>query len=299
MQLNSFVLCGGLIYIDGKFYANDIEVVNGMITKIGPSLSGSMLINIEGKIVTPGFIDTHVHLRDPGYLDAEDIGTGSFAAIRGGYTTVIAMANTRPIMDNDDEIEKFYANVDRRGFNDIRTMSAITVGLDGKELVDFQKNIDAGCIAFSDDGMGIVDDRILEKGLLFGKKFGKVFSLHAEFGGLSPYDPKSEYAMVARDLKILEETLGKINFCHISTKESVDLIRKAKKKGLDVSCEVTPHHVTLTLDDIKNCDPLYKMNPPLRTRDDVDALIDGLNDGTIEIIATDHAPHTELEKKKN
>lgn len=272
-------------------------------------------IDGEGKYLFPGLIDVHVHLREPGREDKEDIASGSRAAVRGGFTSVIAMANTDPIIDQRGLVEFVITQGKRAGMAKVYPAAAVTKGFLGEELVEMVDCQNGGAVAFSDDGKGIQNARIMRLALEYAKLTGCPIISHCEDNGLASkgvmrlgntsarlglagIPPSAESVMIARDIILAGETGGKLHIAHVSTKESVMLIRKAKKSGLDVTAEVNPHHLLFTDQDVNLTDTSLKVNPPLPSREDQEALLEGLADGTIDMLATDHAPHTWEEKTR-
>ena len=262
--------------------------------------------------LVPGFIDVHVHLREPGFCYKETIETGSKACARGGYTAVCSMPNLNPVPDTVANLQVQLDAIARDAVINVYPYGSITVGQKGEQLADLEGMKDA--FAFSDDGRGVQSDEMMEQAMLTAKKLGKVIVAHCEVNDLlkggyihdGEYAKKhghkgicseSEWAQVARDLKLVEKTGVSYHVCHVSTKESVELIRQAKAKGLDVTCETAPHYLVMCQDDLQE-EGRFKMNPPLRDKTDQLALIQGVMDGTIEMIATDHAPHSAEEKSR-
>jgi dihydroorotase len=299
----------------------DILISNGMITAIDlhrkstiREIQADEVINGHGLIAAPGLVDVHVHFRDPGFTHKEDIHTGSLSAARGGYTSVVMMGNTDPAPDNKEALE----NVLNRAKNEkirIYSVGTVTKGLKGKELTDAAALKDAGAVGLSDDGLPVLDEELVREAFTGAKEEGLPVSLHEEDPdfiennginkgfvsqklGIGGADRSAEIFMVKRDLKLALETGACVDIQHISTMESVDLIRKYKAKGANVHAEATPHHFTLTEDAFLKYGTNAKMNPPLRTEEDRMAIIEGLRDGTVDIIATDHAPHTKEEKER-
>lgn len=258
----------------------DINIEDGIIIDIAKNIDGEGL-DFSGKIIIPGLIDMHCHLREPGFEYKETIETGIQSALNGGYTAICPMANTNPVVDNVETLKYTIAKASGIGFYPI---CAITKGLNGKELADFQSLKNAGAIAFSDDGKPLKNLELFEKAL----KTGKLIISHLE----------DEAVEAENQLKILKNVgCGRLHFAHISTKGAIELIRQAKKDGLNVTCETAPHYFTFTSKN-ETEDGKFKMNPPLGTQEDLNAVIDGLKDGTIDCIATDHAPHSLEEKTK-
>lgn len=272
------------------------------------------VIDCSDCIVGPGLVDAHVHFRDPGFTHKEDIFSGAKAAARGGVTSVILMANTNPVVDNTDTL-KYVIDKGRETDIHIYSCATITKGLKGKEVVDMSMLKECGAIGFTDDGIPLLNEKIVREAMLRAKKTSSVLSFHeenpmyivnnginkgvaSEFFCVEGSDRQAEITMVERDVKLALETGATVNFQHISTKEAIELIRKGKaeKGGENIHGEVTPHHMLFTDEDIINLGSNGKMNPPLRTKEDRAAIIEAIIDGTLDIIATDHAPHTEDEK---
>jgi dihydroorotase len=254
------------------------------------------LMLAKGFVVCPGFIDFHCHLREPGYENKETIATGTRAAARGGFTTVCCMPNTRPPLDNAGFIEYVKNKAINDGVNSVLPVGCVTKGRKGKSLIYMESLIKAGAIGFSDDGDPVKTAELMEEALEVGKLFGVPIIDHCEdiIGG----PPESEERIVARDLELAEKTKGWVHIAHVSTAGAVEMIKQAKQKGVRVTAEASPHHLTLTEEAIQMYGALAKVNPPLRTENDRQALIRGIKDGVIDIIATDHAPHTLAEKQK-
>lgn len=246
-------------------------------------------------ITTNGFVELHCHLREPGFEYKEDLESGMAAAKAGGYGIICPMPNTNPVCDNVETLKYIQQRAAQIGGVRVLPVCAMTKGLNSDELVDFEALHNAGAIAFSNDGRPVENMETFKRILQEGKRLGLVMFSHAENTEFSPYDKRSEYTAVARELKVVEEVGSQLHFCHISTKESLELIRLAKKKGLNVTCETAPHYFTLTS---RHDEARFKMNPPLRSDEDRLAVIEALKDGTIDAIATDHAPHSIEEKTK-
>ncbi len=300
--------------LSGRDQILDVLVVDGVIEKIG-AVKGTptsvQVMDMKDKVIAPGFMDMHVHLREPGNEYKETIESGCAAAAAGGFTAVCCMPNTDPVIDCEAVIREVQkkARAALNGLVDVYPMAAITKGRVGKELAPMAELVDAGAVAFSDDGNPVESAEMMRRALEYSTMYGVVISQHAEERimtkggaisegfvsttlGLPPIPRVAEELMIARDLLLVEYVGGKYHAQHVSTAGSLDLIRGAKRKKLAVSCEVTPHHFTLTDESVRSFDTNTKMYPPLRTREDVESLKDGLRDGSIDVIATDHAPHS-------
>lgn len=268
-------------------------------------------IDCTGLIAMSGFVDLHTHLREPGFEQSETILTGSKAAAKGGFTCVHPMANTNPVADNSAVVEQVFALGEAAGYVQVQPIGAVTSNLEGKNLADLGKmNASAAHVTvFSDDGKCVSDSLVMRRALEYVKAFGGVIAQHAQDPqltvnaqmnesalslklGLTGWPAVAEETIIARDVLLTEEVGSRLHVCHVSTKGSVDVIRWAKRRGINVTAEVTPHHLILTEDLVSEYNPVYKVNPPLRSSEDVKALREAVADGTIDIIATDHAPHT-------
>jgi len=297
---------------DGQF---DLLMERGKIVAVEPSipLNGAKTIEANGKLVLPGLVDLHAHLRQPGREDKETIASGARAAIRGGFTTLCAMPNTEPPIDERGLVDFIHQEAQRVGLVNVYPIGAMTKGRQGRELTDFAELFDAGCVALSDDGHPVSDPQLMRRALEYARLFDRPLIQHAEDPsltasgvmhegivsttlGLRGIPAESESIIIARDVALAELTGGWIHFAHLSSARSVALIRDAKRRGVRVTCEVTPHHLALTHEAVEPFKTHAKTNPPLRTEQDRLALIEGVRDGTIDCIATDHAPHTEWEK---
>jgi dihydroorotase len=297
---------------DGRF---DVLIDRGKIADIQPAIpaDGAKTLEASGKLVVPGLVDLHTHLRQPGREDQETIETGCLAAVRGGFTTICAMPNTTPAVDHRGLVDFIQQESNRLGLASVRPIGAITKGRLGRELTDFGELFDTGCVALSDDGNPVADGFLMRRALEYAKVFDRPLIQHAEDPalasggvmhegivsttlGLRGIPSEAESVLVARDLALAELTGGWVHFAHLSSRQSVELIRQAKRRGLRITCEVTPHHLALTHEAVGEFDTRAKVNPPLRTEQDRLALIEGLRDGTIDCVATDHAPHTDWEK---
>lgn len=272
---------------------------------------GGLLSAVENYIIVPGLCDVHVHFREPGFSYKETIASGSAAAAHGGYTAVCMMPNLDPVPDSAEHLQVQLDAIKRGAAIKVLPYGAITVGEKGEKLADMEAMSDKVC-AFSDDGKGVQNDEMMREAMTAAKRLGKIIAAHCEdnsllFGGYihdgeyarmhghRGISSASEYKQIERDLRLAEETGCAYHVCHISTKESVELIRQAKARGVDVTCETAPHYLVLCDEDMQE-DGRFKMNPPLRSREDKKALIEGIKDGTIDMIATDHAPHSTEEK---
>ena len=290
----------------------DIAIVDGKISEIGKSLdsSGFELIDAAGTVALQGLVDLHTHLREPGKEDSETVASGSLAAAKGGFTAVSAMANTSPVADTAGVVEQVYRLGQDCGLTDVYPIGAVTKGLAGKELAELGAMADsvAQVRVFSDDGHCVSDALVMRRALEYIKKFDGVIAQHAQDPvltvdaqmneglissqlGLKGWPAVAEEAIIARDVLLADHVKSRLHVCHLTTAGGVEIIRWAKARGINVTAEVTPHHLLLTDDLAKTYDPIYKVNPPLRTEKDVMALREALADGTIDIVATDHAPH--------
>jgi dihydroorotase len=304
----------------------DVLVRDGKVLEISASFpeeavrakaKGEELETVDGRgrLLFPGLIDVHTHLREPGQEEKEDIASGAQAAVRGGFTSILAMANTKPVIDQRALVEFIVAQGKRVGMARVYPVGAVTKGMNGQELVEMIDLAQGGAVAFSDDGRGIQNAEIMRLALEYAKLSGLPLISHCEDDnlagggimhkglaaarlGLKGIPSCSESIMVARDLMLAEETGGVLHLAHISCRQSVDLIRQAKQKGLNVTAEVNPHHLIFCDENITLTGTSFKVNPPLRTTDDREALLEALLDGTIDMLATDHAPHTWEEKTR-
>ena len=311
------VLKNGNVFYQNKIQKLDVEIDGETISQIGHDLDGENIIDCTDLLVTPGFVDLHVHLREPGFEHKGTIKTETLSAKYGGYTHIVAMANTNPCMDDKETIEDFIQRVQKDSSIHTYTYSAITKDLKGQELVDFKENNAFDIVqGFSDDGKGVQSKEMMAKAMKEAKAINSIIVAHCEDegelekgacinlgrvskeNGLVGINNASEYNHALRDLQLSKEIGNRYHICHISTKETVAGLREYRKQGLPVSGEACPHHLILTDENIKNLNPNYKMNPPLRSKEDLDALIEGLKDGTVTCISTDHAPHSDEEKLK-
>ncbi|SFH72754.1 dihydroorotase [Pseudobutyrivibrio sp. OR37] len=292
----------------------DGNIISAISADIVPVFSDEV-IDAKGCYVFPGFIDMHVHFRDPGQTAKEDIETGSKAAARGGVTTVLAMPNTKPVVDNPELVNYVHEKGKSVGLTRVLQVGSVTKGMEGKELSDLEGMIKAGIPAISEDGKSVMDSGLYREAMKIVAKANVPVLAHCEDinlvqGGVMNMGAKSDFMgekgisnaveniIEARDIMLAEETNATLHLCHCSTKESYDILKEAKARGIKVSGEVCPHHFTLTEDDIVPGDGNYKMNPPVRTKEDREALRRGLAEGVFEVISTDHAPHTAEEKAK-
>ncbi len=301
----------------------DILTDGKVIRKIGPRLADSLTkeelakterVDAYGLLVAPGLVDVHVHFRDPGFTYKEDIETGARAAAKGGFTTVVMMANTKPSIDNVETLAYVLEKGKTTGIH-VESCVNVTMGMQGKKLVPMEELAAKGAVGFTDDGIPLMDEKLVKEAMERAAKLDMPISFHEEdptlienngvnrgeasaFYGIGGSPREAEIVLVERDLKLALETGACIDIQHISTKEAVELVRQAKKKGHNIHAEATPHHFTLTEQDTIRYKTLAKMNPPLREEGDREAVIAGLVDGTIDLIATDHAPHSKEEKEK-
>lgn len=299
----------------GHKEAVDILIKDEKIAEIGPNLQseGAEIIDATGLLVSPGFVDLHVHLREPGGEKKETIATGTLAAARGGFTTIAAMPNTRPVPDSVETLQDLNRRIAETGAVRVLPYASITIRELGKELTDFQALKEEGAFAFTDDGVGVQSADMMLQAMQLAASVNMPIVAHCEENtlihkgsvhegvfskkhGLNGIPSVCESVHIARDVLLAEAANCHYHVCHISTKESVRVVRDAKRAGIRVTAEVTPHHLLLCDEDIPGLDTNYKMNPPLRGKADQEALIEGLLDGTIDFIATDHAPHTAEEK---
>lgn len=283
---------------------SDVLLTEGKISQVGVNLSfqAVQVLDCTGLWITPGLIDAHCHLREPGSEHKETIATGTRAAARGGFTTVVAMANVNPVPDNLNAYNKIQKIIRDKALVRVIQVASVTRDLKGRELCDMATLTASGVKIFSDDGQYLERAAVLYQALQLASKLDVFISLHEEDSSLksywpTAYDPLSESVAIIRDLEVLRFTGGKVHFQHISTARSVELIRAAKREGLSVTAEASPHHLTLTVADVVAMGTNAKMAPPLRTYEDIKALINGLDDGTIDLIATDHAPHVADDKE--
>ena len=300
----------------GVFRAADVLLSGGRIVSIGDRIScpaDAVSIDLHKAVLFPGFVDVHVHLREPGFSYKETIRTGTLAAAHGGFAHVAAMPNLDPVPDCAAALAVQRAIIEKDALVHVHPYGAISVGEKGERLADLE-GLAPGVIAFSDDGRGVQSESLMREAMIQCRRLGKILAAHCEDNSLlhggyihdGAYArahghrgicSESEWGPIARDLRLAKETGCAYHVCHVSTKESVALIRAAKRRGVDVTCETAPHYLTFTDEDLQE-DGRFKMNPPLRAREDRDALIEGLLDGTIDMLVTDHAPHSREEKAR-
>ncbi|MFJ9645323.1 dihydroorotase [Streptomyces sp. NPDC004244] len=311
----SKILIRGAKVLGGE--AQDVLIDGETIAEVGQDLpaDGATVIEAAGQVLLPGLVDLHTHLREPGREDSETVLTGTRAAASGGYTAVFAMANTFPVADTAGVVEQVWRLGQEAGYCDVQPIGAVTVGLEGKKLSELgaMHESAARVTVFSDDGKCVDDAVIMRRALEYVKAFGGVIAQHAQEPrltegaqmnegvvsaelGLGGWPAVAEESIIARDVLLAEHVGSRVHICHLSTAGSVEIVRWAKSRGIDVTAEVTPHHLLLTDELVRSYNPVYKVNPPLRTERDVLALREALADGTIDIVATDHAPHPHEDK---
>lgn len=310
------LLKNGVTYLDKKFEKCNIAIIDGYIKEVFslfPETEFDTIIDLNNLYILPGFIDVHTHLREPGFLYKETIATGTRAAAKGGYTSICTMPNLKPTPDSLDNLNIQLKAIEETANINVYPYGTITKNEAGVELTNFEE-IQNFVIGFSDDGKGVQNETIMEKAMLEAKKYNKIISAHCEDNSLlnGGYIHDGEYAKIhnhkgicsesewvpiKRDIELVKKTGAKYHVCHISTKESVELIRNVKKEGVSITCETAPHYLVLNDMCLKE-EGRFKMNPPIRSEEDRLALIEGLKDGTIDMIATDHAPHSQEEKSK-
>ena len=293
----------------------DILIADGVVAKMEKNIAESAdeTIDAKGLCVFPGFVDMHCHLREPGYEYKEDIYSGSRAALKGGFTTVACMPNTNPVIDTESVVDRVFVKAEEAGYIKVYPIAAVTKGSRGKELTEMGALVEAGCVGFSDDGRPVQNASMMRLALLYAKNFGALVISHCEDTdiqgdgvmnegyyssvlGLKGIPRAAEEVMAARDILLAESYGGRLHLAHVSTRGTVELVRQAKKRGVDMTAETCPHYFSADDSWVSLSDANTKVNPPLRTKDDVQAVIDGLKDGTIDAIVTDHAPHHADEK---
>lgn len=310
------LLKNAMIFTEGKFIKNDLEITDKVITNISANIEANgfdVVYDLNNMYLLPGFIDVHTHLREPGFIYKETIATGSYAGAKGGYTSICAMPNLNPTPDSMENLQIELDAIEKDAKIHVYPYGTITVGEKGEELADL-KGIADKVIAFSDDGHGVQKEGMMLEAMKQSKELGKMIVAHCEENSLlnGGYIHDGEYAKlhghkgicsasewvpIKRDIELSRQTGCHYHVCHISTKESVELIRQAKKEGVPVTCETGPHYLTMNDMQIKE-EGRFKMNPPIRSEEDRLALIEGIKDGTIDLIITDHAPHSAEEKSK-
>ena len=315
MSLHRYLIRGATMP-DGR--VTDLLIVKGLIHTVSPKIldADAIVIEAKGSVLLPGLVDLHTHLRQPGREDAETILSGSQAGAKGGFTALSAMANTSPVADNAGVVEQVFRLGQQAGLVDVFPIGAVTQGLEGLVLAEIGAMADslARVRVFSDDGNCVFDPLVMRRGLEYIKKFDGVIAQHAQeprltvgsqmnegevsaILGLKGWPAIAEEAIIARDVLLVDHVKSRLHICHVTTAGGVEIIRWAKARGINVTAEVTPHHLLLTDELARSYDPLFKVNPPLRTERDVMALREGLADGTIDIVATDHAPHSSESKE--
>ena len=315
MSAQRFLLKGGTLP-DGT--PSDVLIVDGLINSISTTISdeGAKQFDVSGSIILPGLVDLHTHLRQPGREDTETVLSGSAAGAKGGFTALSAMANTSPVADNAGVVEQVYRLGQEAGLLDVFPIGAVTQGLKGEALSEIGAMADsiARVRVFSDDGNCVFDPLVMRRALEYIKKFGGVIAQHAQEPrltvggqmnegevsavlGLKGWPAIAEEAIIARDILLVDHVKSRLHICHVTTAGGVEIIRWAKARGIDVTAEVTPHHLLLSDEYARSYDPIFKVNPPLRSERDIHALREALADGTIDIVATDHAPHS-MESKE-
>lgn len=310
------ILTGAKVWYEGAFVERDVLVEGGKVVDVARSIApreGVRVVDGAGKVLLPGLVDMHVHLREPGYGYKERIATGTRAAAKGGFTVVCPMPNLNPAPDSPRHLKEQLAIIERDAVIEVLPYATITTARKGDECVDFEA-LAPRVVGFSDDGTGVQSAQVMERAMEGVAKTGKILAAHCEVESLLNggyiHDgewcrahnhrgicSESEWGEVKRDIELAERTGCRLHVCHISTKESVELIREAKRRGARVTCETAPHYLALCDEDMRE-EGRFKMNPPLRSREDMEALRKGVADGTIDVIATDHAPHSAEEKSK-
>ena len=309
----TFVLKNAWVYTDDVFKKLDVLIKDGIIVEISPFCTGNSVFDFNNCYIFPGFADVHVHLREPGFSYKETIKTGTRACAAGGYTHVLTMPNLNPVPDSYENLKVQLDIIKRDACISVLPFASITKGEKGEELSDFER-LAPYCAGFSDDGRGVQNEHIMLEAMKRAKKLNKIISAHCEdnslvFGGYihdglyarehghKGISSESEWRQIERDIALAEKTGCKYHACHISCRKSVEIIRRAKSRGVDVTCETAPHYLVLNDSQLEE-DGRFKMNPPIRSESDRLALIEGIKDGTLDMIATDHAPHSAEEKSK-
>ncbi|MFM7258564.1 MAG: dihydroorotase [Acidimicrobiaceae bacterium] len=313
-MIKSIVIKGGTVVNRKSQEVADVKIDNDCVVEVGKNLKGDIQLDASGCIVSSGFVDLHAHLREPGKEEAETIETGSRAGALGGYTALVAMPNTDPPQDSVAVIDFVREQGKRAGLVDVVPSGCITLGRQGESLAPMAELANAGVTLFTDDGNGVQDAALMRRALEYAKGLGITLAQHCEVAeltkgavmnecscctdlGLPGWPSIAEELMVFRDIELVRITGASMHFLHLSTMRSVELVRAAKRDGLAITAEVTPHHLSLTQELLSSYNPVFKVNPPLRSIDDIRALKAGLLDGTIDAIATDHAPHPRRDKE--
>ena len=315
MNGRTIVIKGGTVVNPSGNVVADVLVRDGVVAEVGQGLSGDVTLDATGRFVSSGFVDLHTHLREPGKEEAETIETGSRAAALGGYTAVVAMPNTDPAQDSVAVVRFVREQGIRAGLCDVHPSGCITMGRQGTSLAPFASLADEGVVIFTDDGNGVQDPLLMRRALEYAGPLGVTLAQHCEVSrltegavmhegsccssmGVPGWPSIAEELMLHRDIELVRLTGARMHFLHLSTAGSVELVRRAKADGLPVTAEVTPHHLSLRDELLAGYDAVFKVNPPLRTAADIDALKAGLADGTIDAVATDHAPHAPHTKEQ-
>lgn len=313
MSQSELVIKGGSVVTPEGLTEADVLVHNGVVVEIGPNLTANTAVDATGCIVGPGFVDLHTHLRVPGREDAETLVSGSRAAALGGYTAVVAMPNTEPTIDEVGVVRQVQREAEE-ALCHVIVAGSITIGREGKQLVNMEEMSRAGVQIFTDDGNGVQDSGLMRRAFKYARSVDVLLAQHCEDEcissgghmhegavsstlGVPAIPPDAEELMVQRDLLLSGTTKGRLHLMHLSTAESVRMVREAKAAGHSVTAEAAPHHFSLTDQEVMSFDPVFKVMPPLRPQSDVDAVKEGLRDGTIDVIATDHAPHSQQHKE--
>ena len=290
---------------DGKC---DILIEGNKVLKVSENIESTgdeRLLDAEGLTVMPGIVDIHTHLREPGFEFKEDIISGTSSALAGGVTTAACMPNTNPVIDSADMVNKLKSLIEEKALINVKIISSITKGLKGLEVAELSQNAQLGVVGFSDDGRTTMNDDYMEEAFKIASQYGIPVITHCEDHDMAkfyldrPTPPEVEYRIVNRDIELAKKVDGRLHVAHVSKEESVDYVRKAKEIGAKVTCEVAPHHFAISTEEIDILDPYCKVNPPIRSKKHVKSIIDGIVDGTIDIIVTDHAPHEKSSKETN
>lgn len=315
MSTSSIVITGGTIVNPDGLFVSDVRIVDGVVDAVGENLTGDVVVDAAGAYVSSGFVDLHTHLREPGKEEAETIETGSRAAALGGFTAVVAMPNTDPAQDSVLVVRFVRQRGVEVGLCDVVPSGCITMGREGTQLAPYGALAGEGVHLFTDDGNGVQDPLIMRRALEYARSVGVTLAQHCEVArltegavmhegaccssmGVPGWPSIAEELMLHRDIELVRLTGAPMHFLHLSTAGSVELVRRAKADGLPVTAEVTPHHLSLNDELLRGFDPFFKVNPPLRTPEDIAALKAGLLDGTIDAVATDHAPHAAHTKEQ-